>query len=116
MKRFTVIVGNPPYANYSANLSPEARRIVDKYRNFLGVPIRERNQLQFERNIQDDFVKFVSIAQDLIDISGVGVFGYITNGTMLASTSLRGMREALSGQFNRLFELNLHGGRNEIIA
>jgi hypothetical protein len=116
MKRFTVIVGNPPYANYSANLSPEARRIVDKYRNFLGVPIRERNQLQFERNIQDDFVKFVSIAQDMIEASGVGVFSFITNGTMLASTSLRGMREALSRQFNRLFELNLHGGRNEIIA
>jgi predicted helicase len=116
MKRFTVIVGNPPYANYSANLSPDARRIVDKYRNFLGIPIRERNQLQFERNIQDDFVKFVSIAQDIIDVSGVGVFGYITNGTMLASTSLRGMREALTRQFSRLFELNLHGGGNEIIA
>lgn len=115
-KRFTVILGNPPYANYSANLSPDARRIVDKYRNFRGMPIRERNQLQFERNVQDDFVKFVSIAQDVIDASGVGVVGYITNGTMLASTSLRGMREALAGQFSRLFELNLHGGGNEIIA
>ena len=60
-KRFTVIVGNPPYANYSANLSPQARRIIDKYRNFRGGLIRERNQLQFERNIQDDFIKFISI-------------------------------------------------------
>ena len=115
-KRFTVVIGNPPYANYSANLSPEARRIVDKYRNFRGVPIRERNQLQFERNIQDDFVKFISIAQDLVDASGVGVFSYITNGTMLASTSLRGLRENLVGEFSNLFELNLHGGGNEIIA
>jgi predicted helicase len=115
-KRFTVIVGNPPYANYSANLSAEARRIVDKYRNFRGVAIRERNQLQFERNIQDDFVKFISIAQDLISASDVGVLGYITNGTMLASASLRGMRESLSQEFSRLFELNLHGGGNEIIA
>ncbi|WP_315728870.1 type ISP restriction/modification enzyme [Bradyrhizobium sp. SZCCHNS2015] len=116
MKRFTVIVGNPPYANYSANLSPDARRIVDKYRSFHGAPIRERNQLQFERNIQDDFVKFVSIAQDMIGASGLGIIGYITNGTMLASSSLRGMREALARQFDRLFELNLHGGRNEIIS
>jgi hypothetical protein len=115
-KRFTVIVGNPPYANYSANLSPEARRIVDKYRNFRGVPIRERNQLQFERNIQDDFVKFMSVAQDIVGAAGIGIFGYITNGTMLASTSLRGMRENLARQFSRIFELNLHGGRNEIIA
>ncbi len=58
-RRFTVVIGNPPYANYSANLSPQARRIVDKYRSFKGTPIRERNQLQFERNLQDDFVKFI---------------------------------------------------------
>lgn len=114
--RFTVVVGNPPYANYSANLSPEARRIVDKYRKFHGVLIRERNQLQFERNIQDDFVKFISIAQDIVAASGVGVFSFITNGTMLASTSLRGMRESLVRDFNSLFELNLHGGGNEIIV
>jgi predicted helicase len=89
---------------------------VDKYRNFRGIPIRERNQLQFERNIQDDFVKFISIAQDFIGASGVGVFSYITNGTMLASTSLRGMRENLTAKFSSLFELNLHGGGNEIIT
>jgi len=35
---------------------------------------------------------------------------------MLASTSLRGMRESLAGQYSTLFELNLHGGGNEIIA
>lgn len=115
-KRFTIVIGNPPYANYSANLSPEARRIVDKYRNFRGAPIRERNQLQFERNIQDDFVKFISVAQDLVRLSGMGVLSYITNGTMLASTSLRGMREHLVQEFSRLFELNLHGGGNEIIV
>lgn len=114
--RFTVVVGNPPYANYSANLSADARRIVDKYRSFRGIPIRERNQLQFERNIQDDFVKFVSIAQDIVSTSGVGVFSYITNATMLASPSLRGMRESLMRNFSRLFELHLHGGGNEIIA
>jgi hypothetical protein len=113
--RFTVIAGNPPYANYSANLALEARRIVDRYRNFRGVPIRERNQLQFERNIQDDFVKFMAIAEDLVGASGAGVVGLITNGTMLASTSLRGMRESLSDTFDRLFELHLHGGGNEII-
>ena len=115
-QRFTVVIGNPPYANYSANLSPEARRIVDKYRNFHGVPIRERNQLQFERNIQDDFVKFVSIAQDIIGATGRGVLSYITNGTMLTSTSLRGMRDSLTRQFSSLSELNLHGGLNEILV
>lgn len=113
-KRFTVVIGNPPYANYSANLSPQARRIVDKYRNFRGGVIRERNQLQFERNIQDDFVKFLSIAEEFVQAASIGVLSYITNATMLASTSLRGMREHLTQEFNGLFELNLHGGVNEI--
>ncbi len=114
-KRFTVIIGNPPYANYSANLSPQMRRIVDKYRHFRGRLIRERNQLQFERNIQDDFVKFLSIGEDLIKTTNAGILSYITNATMLTSRSLRGMREHLTKNFNKLFELNLHGGLNEII-
>ena len=113
-QRFTIVIGNPPYANYSANLSPQARRIVDKYRSFRGSPIRERNQLQFERNIQDDFVKFTSIGEDYLRTANVGVLSYITNATMLASTSLRGMREHLTQGFDKLFELNLHGGVNEI--
>lgn len=109
---FTVILGNPPYANYSANLSAEARRIVDRYRTFNGAPIRERNQLQFERNIQDDFVKFIALAQDAIVASGAGVIGYITNATMLASPSLRGMRQSLVEDFDSIHELHLHGGSN----
>ena len=115
-QRFTVIIGNPPYANYSANLSPQMRRIVDKYRSYRGNLIRERNQLQFERNIQDDFVKFLSVGEDLILTTNVGILSYITNGTMLASRSLRGMREHLTKNFNILYEINLHGGLNEIIT
>lgn len=113
-QHFTVVIGNPPYANYSANLTDSARRIVDKYRAFAGVPIRERNQLQFERNIQDDFVKFIAIGEKQIIGAGVGVLSYITNATMLASRSLRGMREHLGKEFDHLLELNLHGGLNEI--
>lgn len=115
-QRFTVIIGNPPYSNYSANLTPAARSLVDRYRTFRGSFIRERNQLQFERNLQDDFVKFIAIGQGLIDGSGIGILGYITNATMLASTSLRGLRENLITTFTDLFESNLHGGTNELFG
>lgn len=110
---FTVIVGNPPYANYSSNLEPENRRLVDDYRIFRGQPIRERNQLQFERNIQDDFVKFVSLAERFALRTDVCTVGYITNATMLSSSSLRGMRAHLMQTFTGLTELHLHGGVNE---
>jgi predicted helicase len=110
----TIVIGNPPYANYSANLGNVARSLVDGYRNFNGSPIRERNQLQFERNIQDDFVKFVAIGQRIINRSGAGVISYITNGTLLASNSLRGLRESIWNEFYSIREINLHGGSNEI--
>ncbi len=113
-KRFTVVIGNPPYANYSANLTPTARRLVDKYRSFRGQLIRERNQLQFERNLQEDAVKFLSIGEDAIASSGLGLLCYITNSVTLASKSLRGLREHLRGTFSSIWELNLHGGGNEI--
>ncbi len=58
-------------------------------------------------------MKFISIGEDAIEKSGLGILSYITNATMLASSSLRGMRESLDRTFYRLFELNLHGGVNE---
>lgn len=110
---FTVLVGNPPYSNYSANLDTTARSLVDRYRNFRGAPIRERNQLQFERNIQDDYVKFISVAQSFIERTSLGIISYITNGVLLSSSSLRGARENLYTNFDPIYELNLHGGANE---
>lgn len=112
----TVVLGNPPYANYSSNLSVEVRKLVDKYRKYNGVVIRERNQLQFERNLQDDLVKFISVGEGFIERANFGVLGFITNATMLASRSLRGMREHILKCFDDLYELNLHGGVNEIIG
>ena len=110
---YTVVIGNPPYSNYSANLSQEARKIVDPYRFFNNQKIVERNQLQFERNIQDDYVKFISIAQQSLQKTTIGVLGFITNATMLSSRSLRGMRESLIKTFVGIREINLHGGVNE---
>ncbi|MCB9759430.1 MAG: hypothetical protein H6739_06290 [Alphaproteobacteria bacterium] len=111
---FTVLLGNPPYSNYSANLSDHARSLVDRYRTYGGIPIRERNQLQFERNIQDDFVKFLAVAEGEIRRSGAGVLAFITNATALGSRSLRGMRESLRQTFSSIRALHLHGGVNEI--
>jgi hypothetical protein len=114
-QHFTVVIGNPPYSNYSANLDVAARSLVDRYRMFRGQRIRERNQLQFERNLQDDFVKFISIGQGLVERSNIGILGYITNATILASHSLRGVRENLMTTFSQLLEINLHGGVNELL-
>jgi predicted helicase len=108
-QRFTVVIGNPPYSAISANLTPQNRRIVDRYRSINGLPIRERSMLQFEKNIQDDYVKFIAISQSAIEASPFGVVGLVTNHSYLDGPTLRGMRWNLLQTFSRLDTLDLHG-------
>jgi hypothetical protein len=106
--RFTVVIGNPPYAIHSGNLSPSARAIVDRYRHSGGDAIRERGALQFEKNLQNDYVKFVRLAELIVSESR-GVVGYVTSHAFLTNRTLRGMRESLQETFSLLRFLNLHG-------
>ena len=90
-KRFTVVIGNPPYAQYSMNLNEAAKAHIEKFRFANGQKIRARNALQLERNLNDDYVKFLGFGTELLP-HGAGVFGMITNRMFLDSESLVGMR------------------------
>jgi hypothetical protein len=107
-KRFTVVIGNPPYAGISSNMSETAQRMVDAYRVVDGAALNERKLW-----LQDDYVKFIRKAQATIDNSGAGVFGYITNHGYLDNPTFRGMRQSLMGTFPRLRVLDLHGNSNK---
>ncbi len=108
-KRFTVIIGNPPYSHSSANLDSGHRELVEPYKFIRGERIRERGALQFELNIQDDYVKFIRVGEMAIDFSGIGVVGLITNNAYLDSTTFRGLRVHLLDNFDLLQITNLHG-------
>jgi hypothetical protein len=108
-KRFTVVIGNPPYSIQSQNLSVTARAWVDAYRKVNGILITERNALQFERNLQDDYVKFLSMAQSAIAASATGVISFITNNGYIDSPTFRGMRWSLLHSFPLIQILDLHG-------
>ncbi len=110
---FTVIIGNPPYAAISSNLTADLRRIVDPYRYVDGERIRERSMLQFEKNIQDDYVKFLSYSQDTIDRTSIGVCSLITNHSFLDGPTLRGLRWNLLSRFDSCWFLDLHGNANK---
>ncbi|MBI2517082.1 MAG: hypothetical protein HYV95_09210 [Opitutae bacterium] len=112
-KRFTVVIGNPPYSALSANLSPENRKLVDRYRSVNGIPIRERSMLQFEKNIQDDYIKFFVKAQKLLESGGAGLLGFVTNHSYLDGPTLRGMRASLMATFPLLDLVDLHGNSNK---
>ena len=108
-QRFTVVIGNPPYAKLSANLEVNHRKIIDAYRFVAGERIVERGALALEMNLQDDYVKFIRFSQMLLEETGVGVIGLISNHGYLDTPTLRGMRYSLHQFFNKIQILDLHG-------
>ncbi len=108
-QRFTVVIGNPPYSILSQNLTETARAWVDAYRFVDGEKIVERGALQFEKNLQDDYVKFIRFGECQIKRAGLGVLGYITNHGYIDNPTFRGMRQSLIGVFNNIRVLDLHG-------
>jgi predicted helicase len=105
---FTVVIGNPPYSGISANLADDIRRIIDPYRFVDGVRIKEKSALQFEKNLNDDYVKFFRFAEMQLE-GEIGVLGLITNNGFQASATLRGMRNRLLQTFDVRWLVDLHG-------
>lgn len=106
-KRFTVVIGNPPYSGISSNNSEYATRLVDAYKIIDGEALNERKLW-----LQDDYVKFIRKAQMTLNSAGVGVFGFITNHGYFGNPTFRGMRQSLLETFSRLRVLDLHGNLN----
>lgn len=100
-KRFTVIVGNPPYANYGmTNKIPFIFGLLDDYKRGLS---------EKKLNLDDDFIKFIRLSQYLLERSGHGVHGMITNNTFLEGLTHRVMRQRLMDSFVSIEVANLHG-------
>jgi predicted helicase len=116
-QRFTVVVGNPPYSKIGRNMGDWARSFiklnsidgvaVQSYYEVDGAPLNERKVW-----LQDDYVKFIRLAQYCIKRSNMGVYGYITNRGFLGNPTFNGMRQSLSRAFHRISILDLHGDTN----
>jgi predicted helicase len=106
---FTVVVGNPPYSHRANMLSPEQRALIEPYKFINGQRMKVRGALQLERNLNDDYVKFVRFSQELIAHTGTGVVGLITNNAYLENLTFPGMRNSLMATFGFVEIVNLHG-------
>ena len=104
-KRFTVVVGNPPYAGHSSNKGPWVGQLLRDYYQIDGVPLDENNT----KWLQDDYVKFIRLSQHLLLDSKCGILGFITNHGFLENPTFRGMRKSLINEFCELRFLDLHG-------
>jgi predicted helicase len=106
--RFTVVIGNPPYAQMSANLSESVINLISPFRYINNERIVEKSALSLERNLNDDYIKFLRIAELKLE-SSVGVIGYVTNNSYVDAITLRGVRWNLLQSFPSIRLLNLHG-------
>jgi hypothetical protein len=104
-KRYTVVLGNPPYSGVSANTGEWITNLVDDYCFVDGQPLGEQNT----RWLLDDYVKFYRLSQFVLGVSGVGVFSLITNHSFIDNPTFRGFRKSLSNQFGTIDILDLHG-------
>jgi len=95
-----VVIGNPPYYVFSKNNS---LFIMEKMKDYKEKLNEKKPQLN------DDYIKFIRLAQYLIDKNGWGVVGIITNNSYLDGLTHRVMREKLYKDFDKIYIINLHG-------
>lgn len=102
-----VVIGNPPYSGESFNKGNYAMKLVGKYKFEPG----GKNKLK-ERNpkwINDDYVKFIAFAEEMISKTGEGIVAMITNHGYIDNPTFRGMRWHLAKTFSSIYVLDLHG-------
>ncbi|HWN94972.1 MAG TPA: hypothetical protein VNT99_08060, partial [Methylomirabilota bacterium] len=98
-KRFTVVIGNPPYAGHSVNNHIPA--IVDLVHDYkVGLP--ELDRPGQGKWLQDDYVKFIRLGEHILTSVSAGVLGYITNHSFLDNPTFKGMRKHLLSCFPRI--------------
>ena len=99
-----IIIGNPPYSRASRNKGMHIENLMNTYKE----AVREEKNIQ---PLSDDYIKFIRNAQEIIERTGYGIIGFVTNHTYLTGLIHRGMRQELSRVFNKIYILNLHGSQ-----
>ena len=102
-----VMMGNPPYSGESKNKGEWIMRLMESYKKEPGglMQLEERNP----KWINDDYVKFIRLAQDYVERNGEGVIGFINPHGYLDNPTFRGMRWNLMKTFDKIYTINLHG-------
>jgi SOS-response transcriptional repressor LexA len=102
--RFTVVIGNPPYAKSSSNRSNVAESLVSEYKGL----VHEETNVQ---PLSDDYLKFIAFAFKA-SVPYASLIGVITNRSYLEGLIHRGMRSILAHRCSRILVIDLHGDSN----
>lgn len=99
-KPVMIVMGNPPYSVSSNNKSKWIQNLIADYKKDLG----ER-----KINLDDDYIKFIRFAEEMIAKNGSGVVAMITNNSYIDGITHRQMRKHLLQTFDKIYVLDLHG-------
>lgn len=107
-----VVLGNPPYNGESKNKAPETEMLIEKYKLEPGQFISKKakpKKIAYTKWLNNDYVKFIALAQQYIEDNGKGIIGFITPNIYLDYATFRGMRYQLLSSFDEIYIINLHG-------
>lgn len=106
-KPIMVVVGNPPYSGVSMN-----KQYTDN--SVYKVEPGGKQKLKERKNwLDDDYVKFIRLAESLIEKKHEGIIGMITSHGYIDNPTFRGMRWHLRKTFDKIYVLDLHGNNNK---
>ena len=100
-----VMIGNPPYSGESQNKGEWILKLMEDYKKEPGSDNRVGNT----KWLNDDYVKFIRLAQYYIEKNDTGVIGFINPHGFLDGLTFRGMRWNLLKTFDKIYTINLHG-------
>jgi len=103
-----IIFGNPPYSVSSQVKSPWIQDLIHDYKKELNR--KGKKKILGLKGIQDDYVKFIRMAQwKITDQGNTGILAYVVNNYFLDGDIFRGMRVSLKKAFDEIWIINLHG-------
>jgi len=99
------VIGNPPYNSGSCNQNDWIMKKMEDYKAGLN---------EQKINLNDDYMKFIRLAEFHVEKNDSGIIAMITNNSFLDGATQRVMRRHLRETFDAIHVLNLHGDiRNE---
>ena len=104
-KPIMVVIGNPPYSVSSNNKSDFIQTLIKDYK-------KDLNERKI--NLDDDYIKFIRFAEDMIEKNGSGVVAMITNNSFIDGLTHRQMRKHLLETFDNIYILDLHGNSKKL--
>ena len=99
-----VMIGNPPYSGISTNNGEWITSLIEDYKYIDGVHFNERKHW-----LNDDYVKFIRLAEEYVNKNEFGILAYINNHSFIDNPTFRCMRYHLMNSFDKIYILNLHG-------